>query len=194
MAKKIASSFLNMFVTLFVITLISGFSLGAVYSITKAPIAQAKLQKKIKAIKQVLPAFDNNPLSKKVKVKGAVDSIEIYPGFQKNHLVGVAVTGASNKGFSGLVKLMVGFDTKGKIVNISVLEQKETPGLGTKMKEPKFLKQFIGKNPKQNNLKVKKDGGEIDAISGATISSRAFVESVYDAHKAFVSKMDTIKP
>jgi len=193
MAKKISSSFTNMFITLLVITLVSGFSLGSVYNMTKEPIAQAKLQKKIKAIKQVLPEFDNNPVDNKVRVSGSVDSIEIYPGYNEKKLVGIAITGASDKGFSGLIKIMVGFDTDGEIQKIFVLEQKETPGLGTKIKDDKFIGQFVGKKPEKSNLKVVKDGGEIDAISGATISSRAFSQAVYDAYKAFTKQIDSLK-
>ena len=82
---------------------------------------------------------------------------------------------------------MVGFLPDGTIKNISVLDIKETPGLGTKMKEPKFLDQFVNKNPADFVLKVKKDGGDVDALTGATISSRAFssaVQTAYDVVKS----------
>ena len=73
---------------------------------------------------------------------------------------------------------MAGFKPDGTIINITVLEHKETPGLGTKMTEPKFKDQFSDKNPEQFILKVKKDGGPVDAITAATISSRAFCDAV----------------
>jgi electron transport complex protein RnfG len=81
---------------------------------------------------------------------------------------------------------MVGFDTDKKIINISVLKQKETPGLGTKIKEPKFKDQFKGKDPASFKMAVKKDGGEVDAISAATITSRAFCEAVNKAYQALL--------
>ena len=67
-------------------------------------------------------------------------------------------------------------------INITVLEHKETPGLGTKMTEPLFKNQFIQKNPSEFILKVKKDGGPVDAITAATISSRAFCDAVQRAY------------
>ena len=79
---------------------------------------------------------------------------------------------------------MVGFDESGNILDVSVLEHKETPGLGTKMDDDKFKEQFRGKNPEEFNLEVKKDGGEVDAITAATISSRAFSDGVQRAYDA----------
>ena len=81
---------------------------------------------------------------------------------------------------------MVGFNPDGVIKNITVLEQKETPGLGTKMKGEKFLRQFRGKHPSNYNLKVKKDQGDVDALTGATITTRAFTEATQMAYDVFV--------
>ncbi|NLP58869.1 RnfABCDGE type electron transport complex subunit G [Lutibacter sp. B1] len=192
MSKK-KDTFMNMVVSLFVITIISGFSLGYVNDLTVGPKAKARLQQKVNALKLVLPEFDNNPVEdvKKVKLDLAKDSIEIYPAFANNEFVGKAIIGSSEKGFSGLVKIMVGFKPDGAIQNIVVLEQKETPGLGTKMKDEKFLQQFRGKNPSTFNLKVMKDGGEVDALTGATISSRAFTEATQMAYDEFVKNTDS---
>lgn len=192
MSKK-KDTFINMVVSLFVITIISGFSLGYVNDLTVGPKAKARLQQKVNALKLVLPKFDNNPVEdvKKVKSDLAKDSIEIYPAFANNEFVGKAIIGSSEKGFSGLVKIMVGFKPDGEIQNIVVLEQKETPGLGTKMKDEKFLHQFRGKNPSTFNLKVMKDGGEVDALTGATISSRAFTEATQMAYDEFVKNTDS---
>ena len=82
---------------------------------------------------------------------------------------------------------MVGLDNSGVISDIVVLEQKETPGLGTKMKEERFLRQYRGKDPSTFDIKVKQDGGEIDALTGATISTRAFSEAVQKAVDVFES-------
>lgn len=178
--KKKASTLPNMVIALIVITLAAGLSLGFVNDLTAGPKAAAKLAKKINALKDVLPEFNNNPLdevqmftSDKLK-----DSIELYPATMDGQFVGAAVVGGSEKGFSGLIKLMVGFNPKGEIIDIVVLEQKETPGLGTKIKDEPFLQQFRNKSPNDFNLKVKKDGGDVDALTGATITSRAFGEAV----------------
>ena len=174
--------------SLLIITLIAGFSLGFVNDLTVGPKAKAKLERKVNALKQVLPSFDNNPVAqvKAIKSEKAKDSVELYPGYTTNELTGVAVIGSSEKGFSGLIKIMVGFKPDGTIQNIEVLEQKETPGLGTKMKDEKFLKQFRTKNPATYNLKVKKDGGEVDALTGATITSRAFGEATQMAYDELI--------
>jgi len=194
MSKK-ESTLLNMILSLLVVTLVAGLSLGFVNDLTKGPKAKAKLERKINALKLVLPTFDNNPVTDIIKIKlGPVkDSVELYPAFSENNFKGVAIVGSSNKGFSGLIKLMVGFTTEGTIKNIVVLDHKETPGLGTKMKDEKFIQQYRDKNPSDFNLKVTKDGGKIDALTGATISSRAFSESVQMAYEVFVSNNETIK-
>lgn len=187
MSKK-ESSFINMLVSLLIITLIAGLSLGFVNDITKGPKAKAKLERKINALKLVLPQFNNNPVAaiQLKKSEKAKDSVEIYPAYLDSVLVGTAVIGSSTKGFSGLIKIMVGFTPDGTIKNLVVLDQKETPGLGTKMKDEKYIQQYRDKNPSNFNFKVKKDGGKIDALTGATISSRAFSEAVEMAYEEFV--------
>ena len=147
MSKK-ESTFLGMLLSLLIITVISGFSLGFVNDLTLEPKAKAKLEKKVSALRLVLPTFDNNPVEdmKLVKSETETDSIEIYPAYLKNEFVGAAVIGTTEKGFSGLIKIMIGFKPSGIIENAVVLEQKETPGLGTKLTEDKFLKQFKGIN------------------------------------------------
>ena len=192
--KKKESTLVNMVVVLFVITLVAGLTLGYVNDITLEPKARARLAKKVSALKTVLPPFDNDPVPEMVQVKSDLvkDSIEIYPAYKEGVFAGAAVTGASEKGYSGLVKLMVGFQPDGKINNIEVLEQKETPGLGTKMKGDKFLRQFRGKDPSAFDLKAEKDGGQVDALAGATISTRAFGEATQQAYDAFTAYKDTL--
>jgi len=97
----------------------------------------------------------------------------------------VAINTFTNEGFSGNIELMVGFLEDGTIYNTAVLSHKETPGLGDKMdkKKSNFPDQFSGKNPAEFNLKVKKDGGDVDAITAATISSRAFCDALTRAYK-----------
>ena len=191
MSKK-KSTFLNMILALFVITLVAGLSLGYVNDLTKGPIAKAKLERKVNALKEVLPNFDNNPVEevRKIASDKAKDSIEIYTASLKNTISGTAIIGSSEKGFSGLVKIMVGFKPNGTIKNIVVLEQKETPGLGTKMKDEKFIKQFRDKDPSTFNLKVTKDGGDVDALTGATITTRAFGEAAQMAYEVFMEQTE----
>ena len=193
--KKKESTLINMVVVLFVITLVAGLTLGYVNDITLEPKEKAKLAKKVNALTTVLPPFDNNPVPEAIRIKsaGAGDSIEIYPALKDDTFVGAAVTGSSERGYSGLVKLMVGFGPDGKIQNIAVLEQKETPGLGTKMKGEKFLQQFRGRDPAVFDLKVRKDGGEVDALAGATISTRAFSEATQQAYETYMEHREALE-
>ncbi|MCC7520562.1 MAG: RnfABCDGE type electron transport complex subunit G [Flavobacteriaceae bacterium] len=193
--SKRASTLVNMLLTLVVITLISGFLLGYVNQITLAPKAKVAAERKIQALQAVLPPFDNDLMRDVVKFKSpdSADSIEIYKATQKGVIQGYAMMGTSEKGFSGTVKTMIGFKPDGSINNIVVLEQKETPGLGTKMKEAKFIKQFLGKNPATFNLKVKKDGGQVDALTGATISTRAFSETVQSSFELLKNQTEGFK-
>ena len=192
--KKKKDTFINMVVSLFAITIIAGFSLGFVNELTVGPIEKGKIERKVNALKQVLPEFDNNPVEEiqLLKSEFAKDSVEVYPAFKNNEFVGAAIIGSTEKGFSGLIKIMVGFIPDGTIKNIEVLEQKETPGLGTKMKDDKFLAQFRDKNPSVFNVKPTKDQGEIDALTGATITTRAFGEAVQMAYDAFVKNNSSI--
>lgn len=175
-----------MVITLLAVASVAALSLGAVFNITKAPIEAAQKKKQEEAIRQVLPAFDRLEAGKAVSSRGT-DSLSLFYAYQGDQLVGVAVNTYTNKGFSGLVRLMVGLLPDGTINNTAVLEHKETPGLGDKMQQSKspWSLQFNGKNPTTSNIHVKKDGGEVDAITAATISSRAFVDAVLHAHETF---------
>lgn len=180
---KTESTFKNMVLSLTIISLVASACLGFVYQMTKEPIEMSVMNKKLAAIKQVVPEFNNNPNEEMFRLPtGEGDSLDIYPAKKDSIIVGYAVNTYTKKGFSGNISLMAGFSPDGTIVNITVLDHKETPGLGTKMTEPKFKEQFNNKNPSLFNLKVKKDGGPVDAISAATISSRAFCDAVQRAY------------
>lgn len=180
---SIESSFKNMVLSLTFISLGAAACLGFVYELTKKPIELSNLNKKLDAIKQVVPEFNNNPNAEMYRLPtGEGDSLDVYPAKMNDEIVGYAVSTYTGKGFSGRVELMAGFRPDGTIINISILLQKETPGLGTKMAEPEFKDQFMGKNPGDFELKVRKDGGPVDAITAATISSRAFCDALQRAY------------
>jgi electron transport complex protein RnfG len=184
---KTESTLKNMVMSLTLITLISSACLGLVYEMTKGPIALSILNKKLDAIKQVVPEFDNNPNDEMYRLPtGEGDSLDIFPAKKNGEIVGYAVNTYTTKGFSGNISLIAGFKTDGTIVNIAVLDHKETPGLGTKMTEPEFRDQFTGKNPAEFMLKVKKDGGPVDAITAATISSRAYCDAIQRAYNTIL--------
>jgi electron transport complex protein RnfG len=180
---KTESTFKNMVLSLTLISLGASACLGYVYQVTKMPIEISVLNKKLTAIKLVVPEFNNDPNNEMYKLPtGDGDSLEVYPAKKDSVVVGYAINTYTKNGFSGNVFLMAGFKVDGTIFNITVLDQKETPGLGTKMTEPEFKDQFNDKNPSDFSLKVKKDGGQVDAITAATISSRAFCDAVQRAY------------
>lgn len=183
-----------MLISLTLISTVAGFSLAYMNDLTLGPISEARKAKKINAIKAVLPKVTNDPFSEKISaaLPEMMDSFDIYPGKENDKLNSIAVGTYTKKGYSGMIKMMVGFDVEGKIINVAVLEQKETPGLGTKITSEKFINQYRGKDPSKWKLVVKKDGGETDAITGATISSRAFNDAVQSAYNVFINEKDKI--
>lgn len=187
MAKK-ESTFMSMVLTLLIVTFVASAALGYIYELTKGPIAASKLAKLNNAIKQVVPEYDTIPQSEVYKMGVDGDTLVFYPAKKDGELVGTAISTFTNKGFGGYINLMVGLLPDGTINNISVLEHKETPGLGDKMgkKKSDWSIQFNGKNPSDFKLKVTKDGGDVDAITASTISSRAFCDAVDRAYKAYM--------
>ena len=211
MAKK-ESSFKNMVITLSVITLASSAIMGGIYILTKDPIEVANIAKTNLAIAEVVPVFDNNPSQDIIKhAISEGDTLSLYPAKKDDALVGVAVLTTTNKGFSGKITMMVGFLPDGTIYNTAVISHAETPGLGDKIVKSKgsaiqlwkyvfpklgntegkkeFSVQFEGKNPKTFNMSVKKDGGDVDAITASTISSRAFCNAIERAYIAFCEEI-----
>ncbi len=190
MAKR-ESTIGNMILALTVITFVASSALGAVYSITKEPIAAAMLAKKNNAIREVIPEFNNTPSEEVFKVAVDGDTLYFYPGRMNGELVGTAVETFTRAGFSGEIRIMVGLLPDGTINDVTVLKHEETPGLGDKMEKKKsdWSSQFRGKNPSEFRIAVTKDGGQIDAITASTISSRAFCEAVVRAYQNYMKEM-----
>ena len=186
MASKRESNFINMVITLFLVAAIAALALGGVYTVTKEPIAIAKQKKLEAAIKSVMPDFDTIVEAKFIDPEGK-DSLTFYFANKNGEQIGAAIKTYTMDGFSGKIELMIGMLDDGTINNTAVLAHKETPGLGDKMdiKKSDFPLQFKGKNPNDFNLKVTKDGGDVDAITAATISSRAFCDAVQRAYTTF---------
>jgi electron transport complex protein RnfG len=187
MAKK-ESTFLSMLATFFVVTLVAAGLLGSVFALTKEPIRLAELKKKNEAIQVVVPGFDNEPSQEVERIFMDGDSLYLYTARKGEEILGTAVETFTNKGFSGEFKLMVGFAPDGSIIDVAVIKNAETPGLGDKMEKGKsdFSVQFMGKHPDTFNLAVKKDRGDVDAITASTITSRAYCDAVTRAYRAFM--------
>jgi electron transport complex protein RnfG len=178
--KKLESSFANMVIVLTVITIIAAACLGAMNNATAEPIAASKKAKQEAAIKAVLPEFTS------VDEAAIVNDQKVFRAYDANgELVGIAVE-TKELGFGGDVTTMVGFDANGSIVDYSLLAHAETPGLGSKLVDWFKVKSDIrGANSENIPLKVSKDGGNYDAITAATISSRAFLNSINKAYETY---------
>lgn len=191
--KRLSSTLPNMVMSLVSITVVAGALLGVMYSITKEPIAEQAKEAQIAAIREVAPPFDNDPeaMADTVITKHNVVCV-VYPALKDGKLQGAAVKATTNEGFNGEVTVMAGFDADGAVRDYRVLQQAETPGLGAKMEEwfrdPKADRSIVGKNPETVKFYVKQDThkqGQVDGITAATISSRAFLRAVRDAYKTF---------
>ena len=186
------STLFNMVAVLFTITLIASAGVGAVNMITVEPIAAAKAAATQQALGQVLPAFD---VTEQTELTIDEMPIVVYTAKSADAVVGYAVESMTKQGFSGVVKLMVGFLPDGTVNNINVLQQAETPGLGTKMcDEGNPLIASIQHRKLDKQLAVKKDGGDVDALTAATISSRAYVDAVNRAWVAMTSVVSGSEP
>ena len=189
MSKK-ESTLTNMIVSLALIAVLAAAALAGVYLLTKDSIDNVQAQKKQSALNAVLPGFDGDIVAVPIVVPGDKDPVTVNVAVKKdNTLFGAAVETYTNKAFGGTFTLMVGFDADGNILGTEVIKAAETPGLGDKINKNKsnFAEQFVSMNPEAHecDLKVKKDGGEVDAITAATISSRAYCDAVNRAAKAY---------
>ena len=178
-----------MLVALLVIAAVSGGVLGLVYGVTKDTIAQVDQKKNEAAIQKVLP-LEGEITYKSDTMQFTYEGVDMtFPcnlAYDANgNFMGAAVK-ASEGGFGGKIDMMVGFLADGTIKGTSVLSHSETPGLGANM-TGKFKDQFVDKNPNDFTLKVTKDGGDVDAITAATITSRAFSKAVDKAYQAFMA-------
>ena len=178
-----------MLVALFVITAVSGGVLGLVYGFTKDAIAEVDQKKNEAAIQAVLPLEGDITYQADTLVYNYEGVETLFPcnlAFDANGNFKGAAIKTSEGGFGGKIDMMVGFLADGTIKGTSVLSHAETPGLGANM-TGKFKDQFVDKNPAGFKLIVKKDGGDVDAITAATITSRAFSKAVDKAYQAFMA-------
>lgn len=169
----------SMVVTLFIVALVCSVILSFVYSYTAPRIEETQKELTLVGLKEVIIAEVFTPVIPDTVWK-AIDSTQ--------NVVGI-VFRVFPQGYGGPIPLMVGLDMEGKITGIRIASAaeglKETPGLGVKIIEPDFREQFIGKT--FDNVLLKRDGGEIDAITAATISSRAVCNGIKQGIEKFAS-------
>ena len=173
-----------MTICLFVICLVCSSLLAGVYALTAEPIAAAAAAKNEAAIKEVLPeSAVTIEEVRTVEMDGQTYEYNLAYD-QQGNTVGCAINVAPG-GCVGPIGIKVGFDANGVIWNTKVLYQTETPGFGAKCVEPSFSDQFKGFDPSKKNLAIKKDGGDVDAITASTITSRAYADGLALATKVF---------
>lgn len=173
---------------LFIISVVAAALLGYTNSITKAKIAQQEKETNVEARQKVLTKADTfkriknaKTVAKKADHANASIVMEAYAGYQKGKLVGYTVK-TNPQGYGGEVEILTGVDTRGKTTGMTIVSNSETAGLGAKCVEPDFQKQFKGLDTAKP-LAVVKNGnpsgnGKIEAIAGATITSRAVTRGV----------------
>ncbi|MDP2913572.1 MAG: RnfABCDGE type electron transport complex subunit G [Candidatus Omnitrophota bacterium] len=166
-----------------VICLAATLVLAVTYEITKPKIEQQMKMEIEAALKTIIPEADSFTEKK-------VDDIDYFEATKNAILAGYCIK-AVGTGYSGYMRIVVGIDTAGTIKGVKVLEHQETPGLGSKINEIRrgekdawFLRQFIGRQGKA--VAIKKD---IDAITGATISSKAVTDAIRDTVLEFLQKV-----
>ena len=190
MAKKAESTLTNMLLALTLIAFVASLALAFVNKMTKGPIEEVNKKKVAEAVAKVLPKYESYSVDTVAvsTAKGEAMMVRYTAVNAAGELVGKAVESFDDNGFGGRLSAMVGFDAEGNISGYEVLASAETPGLGAKA-DQWFQKggkgDVIGKNPSADNLTVKKDGGQVDAITGSTITSRAFCRLVATAYNAF---------
>lgn len=177
MAAK--SNLKNMALCLTAVCLVCSAILGLVNVVTLGPIAEAQKAKTNATIAKVLPEFSSDVVAGSITVAGVE-----YP-YYKAAGAGYAITSVVG-GFNGPLSVMVGITEDGIVHNTSTLSHSETPGLGAKCQtDTRFIDQFKSWNPAEKTLLVKKDGGDVDAITASTITSRAYSLAVSNAIAAF---------
>ena len=180
---KLESTFKNMVLSLVIISMVAAGALAGVYILTEKNIALQEAQKQQAAILAVLP--EGCTVAEPEEVEG----LTIYKAFKDDQWIATAVE-TSEVGFDGPQVIMVGLDAEGKVLDYVVLKQTETPGLGAHIdhwfKDAAGNRSIIGK--KAGALAVTKEGGDVDAITAATISSKAFLKAINKAYAAIAAQ------
>lgn len=166
-----------MILSLMGISGVCSLGVGVVNQVTAEPIRVANEQKVEVALQSVLPEFERLELK---QIENAGISLDLYTAYSSDKVVGYAARSGSNSGYAGLVELIMGVAPDGELLGVEVTKQNETPGLGAKITEEDniLISAIKGKNLNEYELVVAKDGGNVDALTGSTITSRAYLEAV----------------
>ncbi len=212
MAEKKKANILKLGFSLGLIASIAAVVLAVVFSLTREDREKTKEEKEVEALSAILPGIER--FGEQIDVRIEEGTVTFFPGFSNGKLKAFAAKGTSPKGYGGKLTVMLGMDDAGIVGTVIVTENNETPGLGsnvTDRKRSRTIFDFFGSKGKHGGLpenkvldsfrgidmhcgpwKVKKDGGSIDTITGATISSRAVTDAVNIISKAFAIHKEEI--
>jgi len=180
----------HMVLALSVVAAISALLLGMTDIVTRGPIAEAQKEALHRALQQVLPEHDNDPQAEVLTVAERA----IYPAREAGHLVALAWEVVAPDGYSGSIRILVGVRPDGHVLAIRVTEHKETPGLGDGIVRNKaWLDSFHEQGLDTTRWLVKKDGGDFDQFTGATITPRAVVKAVKGALQFYQQQQALIR-
>jgi electron transport complex protein RnfG len=163
---------------------VAGLALALVESVTRAPIAEQRRLQMVRALQAVLPPGENAPDQDTVRLvaghskKGQALERTFYRSRLQGELTGIAFAVTAPDGYSGNIDIMVGVDPQGTVTGVAILRHAETPGLGDKIAFPAYTDSFRGQRLDGADWRVKKDGGDFDQLTGATISPRAVVGAI----------------
>ncbi len=177
--KKVQDKFWPMVLSLTLTAMLTGGLLSVVYSLTQEPIEVSKKMNETKSLRAVLPPFDNMKDT-------VINDTKVTIAYKDSKIAGYAVASDAS-GYGGIFKIVVGYDKDGVINDYAILEHQETPGLGAKMIT--WFKDSLPGRSSSEQLSVSKDGGNVDAITAATITSRAFLEAVNKANQTLNSQL-----
>ncbi len=173
---------MNLSLRLALICAVAALALSQVASFTAEPIAAAEYAAKMEAVIAVLPAHDNDPGASAV----TLEDREYYPAMEGEEVIGWAFRGLTQLGYSGEIEVMIGVDAAGAVAGMRILRHAETPGLGSNYADPDMLADFFGgKTFGGTDWRVVQDGGDIDAVTGATVTGRALADAVERALRQF---------
>jgi electron transport complex protein RnfG len=172
---------IRLVVVLTLVCIVAAIALAKVYDFTKEPIAQQRRLARLRAVEAVLPEHDNQPDQDTVDLRLDDEAMQlVYLGLSQGQVRGFAFEVKNNEGYGGEIAAMLGVDPNGSIYGVEVVRHGETPGLGAKITTPEFISQFRGKSLSNTHFMLKKDGGDLDQVTGATISPRAIVKAIQE--------------
>jgi electron transport complex protein RnfG len=176
----------RLIVVLTLVCIVAAVALARVYEFTKEPIAEQRRLARLKAVVAVLPEHENQPDQNTINLELENGKTRmVYLGMSGNEINGLAFEIRNGEGYGGEIVAMLGLNTKGEIHGVEIVRHGETPGLGAKIANPEFRSQFKGKSLTNTNFMLKKDGGDLDQVTGATISPRAIVKGIKEGLEFF---------